>query len=378
LGIISDIIFVTKQSYIKEKPMPNNLQYYYKVLEQLCQWLPEERITRLRNMALLIVGLHLSRSVHLGLIVRKWPLASKEPSLVNRLHRFLVNPSLVVREWYEPIAVQLIQAFSGRQIRLVIDCTKLGFNYRLMTLGLAYKKRVLPLVWSVHHGCKGHTTVTAQLKLFKYVQALLPKQAEVWVVGDSGFQAVPLLCWLRQQGWHFVIRQQGRNKVKPDHSPAWRKINQFALQPGQTRYLGWVYLTEKHAAGQFWLILHWAQGEDEPWYLVSDQAGQRRLLRIYKRRMWIEEMYGDMKGHGFDLEATHLNDPDRLARLVLAVCITFVWFMTLGSWVVKRGLRHFVDHKSRRDKSYFRLGWDWGERCLRLGLPIPFQLLPFF
>jgi hypothetical protein len=27
--------------------------------------------------------------------------------------------------------------------------------------------------------------------------------------------------------------------------------------------------------------------------------------------------------------------------------------------VVKRGLRHFVDHKSRRDKSYFRIGWDW-------------------
>jgi len=24
--------------------------------------------------------------------------------------------------------------------------------------------------------------------------------------------------------------------------------------------------------------------------------------------MWIEEMYGDMKGHGFDLEATHLAD----------------------------------------------------------------------
>ena len=31
-------------------------------------------------------------------------------------------------------------------------------------------------------------------------------------------------------------------------------------------------------------------------------------------------MYGDMKGHGFDLEATHLDDADRISRLVLAVC----------------------------------------------------------
>jgi hypothetical protein len=74
--------------------------------------------------------------------------------------------------------------------------------------------------------------------------------------------------------------------------------------------------------------------------------------------MWIEEMFADFKGHGFDLEATHLSHLDRLARLVLAVCLTFVWLITLGAWVVKRGFRHFVDHLSRRDKSYFRIGWD--------------------
>ena len=38
--------------------------------------------------------------------------------------------------------------------------------------------------------------------------------------------------------------------------------------------------------------------------------------------------------------------------LTLAVCIAFVWLITLGSRIVKQGLRHFVDVKSRRDKSY--------------------------
>lgn len=357
--------------------MSNNLQYYYKVQQQLRQWLPNERITQIRNMALLIMGLHLSRAIHLSLIVRKWPVAGKDPSLVNRLWRFLNNPRVHVRQWYEPIVVDLVQGLAGQPIRLVIDCTKVGFNYRLMTIGLAYKRRTLPLVWSVHRGRKGHTTVTEQLKLFRYVAHLLPKDCEVWVLGDSGFQAVPLLRWLRQQGWHFVIRQQGKNKVCWAGQD-WVKINQLVLKPGQTRYIGWVRLTQKHNAGWFWLILHWEKGEDEPWYLVSDQAGRRNLIRLYHTRMWIEEMYGDMKGHGFDLEATHLHDPDRISRLFLAVCIAFIWFITLGSWVVKRGLRHFVDHKSRRDKSYFRLGWDWVERCLRLHHPIPFRLLPYF
>jgi len=357
--------------------MANNLQYYYKIQAQLCQWLPQERVTRIRNMALLIMGLHLSRTVHMALIVRKWPVRSKDPSLVNRLRRFLDNGRVVVRKWYHPLALHLVKQFAGQQIRLVIDCTKVGRNYRLMTISLAYKKRTLPLVWSVHRGCKGHTNVAEQLALFKYVRQLLPKRAEIWVVGDTEFQSVHLLRWLSRQGWHFVIRQQGCNKVCWA-GQSWIKISQLSLQPGQTRYIGWVRLTEKHNVGWFWLILHWQKGEDEPWYLVSDRAGRRNLIRIYKVRMWVEEMYGDLKGHGFDLEATHLNDAQRISRLVLAVCITFVWFITLGSWVVKRGFRHLVDHKSRRDKSYFRIGWDWVERCLRLGDPLPLHFKTFF
>jgi len=75
--------------------------------------------------------------------------------------------------------------------------------------------------------------VQEQLALFKYVRQLLPTGAEIWVVGDTGFQSVHLLAWLRRQDWHFVIRQQGRNKVYWTGQP-WIKINQLSLQPGQT------------------------------------------------------------------------------------------------------------------------------------------------
>ena len=37
--------------------MANNLQMYHRILTGLCQWHPGERITRIRNMALLLVGL---------------------------------------------------------------------------------------------------------------------------------------------------------------------------------------------------------------------------------------------------------------------------------------------------------------------------------
>jgi len=357
--------------------MPNNLQLYHKLRRQFCQWQPTERSTRIQNMALFITGLYLSGQPHLSKIVRKWPVLGKLSSLTNRLWRFINNPRVDVAFWYAPVAQEIIRHLPVGPITLVVDTTKVGFDHRVLSIGVAFKKRTLPLVWSVHRGSKGHTKVAEQLDLFTKVAKMLPENTEIWVVGDTEFQSVRLLRWFRRRYWHFVIRQQGKNKVSWQ-GQSWIKLNALSLKEGQTRVIGWVRLTDKHNDGWYWLLLHWETGEDEPWYLVSDQSGKGALLKFYRRRMWVEEMYGDMKGHGFDLEATHLKDAARISRLFLGICIVFVWLITLGSWVVKRGLRHLVDHKSRRDKSYFRIGWDWVERCLSLDRPFSLHFKPYF
>ena len=78
----------------------------------------------MRNLALLVTGLFLRGKVQLPFVVRKWHLPSKEPSLVNRLRRFLSNNRLSVQACYRPVAQQLVSVFAGHTIRLVIDCTK--------------------------------------------------------------------------------------------------------------------------------------------------------------------------------------------------------------------------------------------------------------
>ena len=244
-----------------------------------------------------MVGLYQGASVHLAHIARELPIAGKDPSLVNRLRRFLDNPRVWVRQLYRPVAMQVLRAFVGQRIRLVMDCTKIGFYYRLMTVSLAYRKRTIPLVWSVHPGSRGHTSTKQQIELLNYVRTLLPVRSQVWVLGDVGFQSVLLLRWLSCQHWHFVIRQPGNNQVQWT-GQAWVKLKNIALSEGATRFVGWVRLAERHDAGWFWLILHWEKGEEEPGFLISDHAGRYNLINLYRLRMWTEEMYGDLKGHG--------------------------------------------------------------------------------
>ena len=358
--------------------MRNNLQLYHKMLAQLCKWLPEERVTRKRNLALMITGIYLSASVHLSLIVRKWPVKAKAPSLVNRLQLFLDNVRLEPRSCYQPLAAELIATFMGKRLRLVIDVTKVGFNHRAMVIGLAYRRRTLPLVWSVHKGSIGVVTVNKIIDLLEEVYCLISYDCSVEIVADCGFRSADLLRWLRKREWHFVMRQPGNTKVRLQNGQ-WFFLRDLPIQPGETHVIGWVWITQTNPFGPVWLVLHWGKGEEEPWFLVSDYAPEYAtlLIRAYKRRMWMEEMFGDMKGHGFDLESTQLRDARRIERLMLGVCIAFVWLITLGSWVVKNGYRHLIDINCRRDKSYFRLGWDWIARCICLGYPVRLHFKPY-
>lgn len=95
------------------------------------------------------------------------------------------------------------------------------------------------------------------------------------------------------------------------------------------------------------MLVWWKVSEKKPWLLVTLQGA----LRIYQRHMWIEEILGDFKKHGFDLESSCLHHFLRLLRLTLVVALLYVWLVAFGSQVIKRGQRHRVYRADRKDLS---------------------------
>ena len=83
--------------------MPINHQYHT-WFKQIRELRPKQRVTQVRNFVWLLVGIHHSRSVTLSKIAGKIPGEAKLLSSVRRLGRFLNNPAIRVRDWYEPIA----------------------------------------------------------------------------------------------------------------------------------------------------------------------------------------------------------------------------------------------------------------------------------
>ena len=93
-------------------------------------------------------------------------------------------------------------------------------------------------------------------------------------------------------------------------------------------------------------------------------------LSYYARRMWIEEMFGDFKKHGFDLECTMLRHFLRLSRLTLAVALLYVWLISVSGRNIRTGLRQLVDLVDRRDLSIVQTGLRIIERRLTNAFPL--------
>ena len=349
--------------------MPINT-LYHTWIRRIQELRPTQRITQIRNFVWLLVGIHQSRSVYLSRIAGKIPGSAKLPSLTRRLSRFQDNPAIHVREWYEPIAQQWIQAQASslQQVRLIVDGTKVGFTYQLLMVSLAYRHRSIPIAWTWVRHVKGHSSAQRQLSLLSYVHSLLPRGIAVLLVGDSEFCAVEILRQLDRWHWDYLLRQKMSTHICLAQETEWQDFGQRVQKAGQSVWLGKGYLTESEIYPVN-LLVHWQIGEDEPWCLATNLPDRRLTLQAYNRRMWIEEMFGDLKRHGFDLEATMLRHARRLSRLTLAVALLFIWCMAVGTRTIRAGRRHLVDRKDRRDLSVFQIGLRYLERQLINDLP---------
>jgi hypothetical protein len=344
---------------------------------RLAQLWPEECDSRIVNMVYLLMGMWGARSVQTGRMAAYIPSLAKKMSIVRRLERFLDNSSVRVREWYEPIALGIIAAASvAGEIHLVMDTTKVSAHHRLLMVGVAYRRRVLPLAWSWVRSSRGHSSTALQVALLSYVRSLMPAHIRVSLVGDCEFGHEPILRAMKAWSWDYALRQSGHLLVKVPTKQDWVRLDSLISKRGDCRFIGDVRLTAAHGLPTN-LMLCWDKRYPQPWLLATNLTKPFAILRLYHRRAWIECMFGDLKDNGFDFERSALRHFLRLSRLTLAVCLLYVWFISFGTQLVKSGLHKQVDRADHRNLSLFRIAWDYLQRALQSALPFDVTFEPF-
>src|SRR5262249_62035620 len=124
------------------------------------------------------------------------------------------------------------------------------------------------------------------------------------------------------------------------------------------------------------LVLYWARGYSEPWYLLTNVADPQRAIAIYRTRMWCEELWRDFQRQGFNLQTSAIVTGARLERLLLGIAVATVWALWTGAEVVRRHRRRRIDSRRARQPSLFLIGLRWLEHCLALNQHLTLLLPP--
>ncbi len=339
--------------------------------EELSQHLREIglKLTKpqLTNLALWCHGLAVSPNCHLPKVALCLPIPGQRQSLVQRLRRFLAREPLGWKQSYGCLVQHLFANWHGREVPLVMDRTDLGEEWSILTLGVAYRKRLLPLTWRILPF--GATGAALQKELLREVAPYLPPK-RIHFYGDCEFRAVSVqqFCQDQQWHWHLAVKRDTNVQLAGD---SWSQLQALPLRKGERKFWQQIHLARSHRFGPINLIADWSPNQEYPRFWVTDLPADPNAWRRGRKRFWIEPTFRDWKSAGFDLEQTKLDHADRLYSLVLCMALTTVWMIHIGDWQLQHNHLHALDRPHRTDYSLFRLGRDYLQRAITMNWRIP-------
>jgi Transposase DDE domain len=339
--------------------MSDNLRRYRAIQDALTQYYPSQptgTVARhLTTLAALISGIVASKSTQMPAIAAHVPDGAKPESRVKRFTRWVGNDHVTDTLYFVPYVELLLRHLALQTLVLVMDGSVVGRGCVALMLHVVYKGRALPLVWQVRHGAKGHFPEDLHIALVKQVHKVLPPGATVVLLGDGEFDGTRLQHTVQEYRWSYVVRTGSNITVVWDGDRFRCETVGACIKPGTLVALRDVRVTEA-AYGPIMLLCCWAKGYKDPLYLVTNMASADEACRLYGKRFRIETFFADQKSRGFHVHHSHLSDPTRLSRLLLAACLAYIWIIYLGALCEQDGWVSVIHRGDRCDLSLFQLG----------------------
>ena len=150
----------------------------------------------------------------------------------------------------------------------------------------------------------------------------------------------------------YVVRLRGDVVVQSAHYCG--RLRDYPLRKGRINF--WPQtLYRSDGAVVINLILYWARGHREPWYLATSLPDPRRAVRMYRKRMQPEQYFKDGKQR-FGLNRSAVTTTDRLQRLLVGLLLACCLLILAGMRASPTFRRQVC---SRRKLGILNLGYEY-------------------
>ncbi|MBU1749505.1 MAG: IS4 family transposase [Chloroflexi bacterium] len=338
--------------------MGDNLRRYQTIraaIKELYPWEPRGNQARhLNTLAALISGIVGSKSTQLPAIAHQVPDGAKRDSRTKRFSRWIQNEHIDATVYFLPYVEALLTSL-GPTLLLAMDGSAVGRHCVTLLVSVVYRQRALPLAWIVVTGSTGHFPEEAHVQLLAQVQAFIPAGAKVILLGDGEFDGVTFQATVAGYGWEYVCRTA--QNIQLGAAGEQFTFQDLGVTPGRRIGLFEVTFTAQQY-GPVLAIAWWRKDCKEPIYLVTNMDLVVEACRWYAKRFRIETFFSDQKSRGFHLHQSHLANPARLARLMIAACLAYIWIIHLGVIAHRDDWVKIIHRADRCDLSLFHLGLD--------------------
>jgi len=289
---------------------------------------PRQNKKQREGLALLVATALQVRSVNLNELAASLPRAAERLDMRYQwISRVLGNDLIEVDAVMAPFAREVLarSAAGGRTIVAMMDQSKVNEAHQMLMVSLRLGERALPLCWRVKK-TQGAIGFAEQRQALEGVSALLPKGAQVMLMGDRFYGSPALIAWCREKGWGWRLRCK-QDLLVFDKGGETTLAECFAR--GE-HMLSDIELTEKRVRTSI-AMLH-EEGHAEPWIIAMSDAPTAWRAHDYGLRWGIEAMFSDYKTRGFHLEDSQIERTGRLDRLVLVLSLALYWAVSTGMW----------------------------------------------
>lgn len=355
--------------------MSDNHQRYRSIRTALAQMYFKEpkgyTAKQLNVLAALISGIVGSRRTNYPQIASKVPDHTQLESRVKRFSRFINEEEEEIH--LMPFAAELLSNLADFTLVLIMDGSEVGRGCVSLMISVQYRGRALPLGWLVVSGEKGHFSQDKHIRLLSAIQAWIPASADVIFLGDGEFDGTKLQEKLEEFGWKYACRTASNTILYDGEEFSFQDL---LLQPGMCLSLEEVSFTRQRY-GPVLAVAWWRKHYQKPIYLVSNMELVDEVCHWYQKRFKIETFFSDQKSRGFNLHKSHLANPQRLAKLMLAACLAYLWMVYLGVQAIQKNFLPVIHRSDRCDLSLFQLGLRLLEYLLDFNKPIPVSFVDF-
>jgi len=325
----------------------------------------------LHTLAALISGIVGSRSSNLPAVAGKVPDRAKKESRVKKFSRWIKNERIDVGIYFLPYADALLESLAVHHtLLLVMDSSEVGRKCLALMVSVIYKKRALPIAWIVIKGNQGHFPEETHVQLLEQVHEMVLEGSDVIFLGDGEFDGITLQATIDGYGWEYACRTAKNTQLGTGGERF--SFHEVDVQPGECIGLPNVTFTLQDY-GPVLAIAWWKAQYEAPIYLVTNMELVEEACYWYTKRFRIETFFSDQKSRGFNLHKSHISDPARLSRLMIAACLAYIWIIYLGVIAKRDDWIKIIHRTDRCDLSLFQLGFNLLEHFLNEHLPIPVE-----